>query len=198
MKTPQEIQQILLRKFETKTPLGIVPTHKWKIKVIKDGVATCIPYIDARQVSERLDEAFGIDGWENKIIKEDGLSISIISAKFGSEWVEKSDIGVPRDWEKERNEKGNAMKAEASDALKRCATLWGIGRYLYSMEPVKLKASGKSVCTSNGTILATPDDLTSYINTMHPLRLKLIEIYKALPDGKYDKVFKEIYDLLTE
>ena len=46
----------------------------------------------------------------------------------GNEWVEKQDVSEIADQK-------NGFKGGVSDALKRAAVKWGIGRYLYEYEP---------------------------------------------------------------
>src|SRR5262249_30021593 len=49
--------------------------------------------------------------------------------KIGDEWVTKMDVGSPS----EQPDGGDRLKAAFSDALKRAAVKFGIGRYLYRL-----------------------------------------------------------------
>jgi hypothetical protein len=51
-------------------------------------------------------------------------------------WVWKSDCGTESNVEKQ--------KGEASDAFKRAAVMWGVGRFLYSLDIVKLPVKEKN------------------------------------------------------
>jgi hypothetical protein len=53
-----------------------------------------------------------------------------------SNWVWKSDCGTESQVEKQ--------KGEASDAFKRAAVMWGIGRFLYSKKIIKLPVKEKN------------------------------------------------------
>lgn len=82
-------------------------------------------YIDAREVMKRLDEVCGIFGWQRKVQNIEGGATASIAIKnpFTNEWVEKADAG--------ENSKTSPIKGASSDAFKRAAANWGIGRYLY-------------------------------------------------------------------
>ena len=90
-----------------------------------------IPYIDARDVQDRLDCVIGASGWQNKFEDIGGKLHCSIGIKINGEWVWKSDRGTASQTEKE--------KGEASDAFKRAAVMWGINREAYQVGTVKLK-----------------------------------------------------------
>lgn len=102
---------------------------EWKIISSKNGQTTIAPFIDARAVMARLDEAFGPFGWQVRytpaqVGDEHGViaSIAIKNPETG-EWVEKQDGSGATDME--------PFKGGISGALKRAAVAWGIGRELY-------------------------------------------------------------------
>ena len=81
-------------------------------------------YLDARDVMDRLDSVVGPGNWKNKHKKiDENTNECSIGIKIGEEWVWKVNAGIQSEYEKE--------KGGYSDALKRTAVLWGIGRYLY-------------------------------------------------------------------
>ena len=89
--------------------------------------AQFLAYIDARDVMDRLDEVVGASNWQNTMeIMPNGSMKCKLSIKFGDEWVSKEDGAGTRQIETE--------KSAYSDALKRSAVLWGIGRYLYNVK----------------------------------------------------------------
>lgn len=98
---------------------------KWRVGATsKDktkGIA--LAYLDAREVMKRLDEVCGIDGWQAKYIPVEGGLICELSIKIGDNWITKSNTAD--------NTKVAPIKGGASDALKRAAVLFGVGRYLY-------------------------------------------------------------------
>lgn len=87
-------------------------TNKAKTK------AMMLVYIDARDVMDRLDEVFGLD-WQDEYKEVKGRIICTITVNG----VSKSDGAGDTDFE--------AEKGGLSDAFKRAAVKWGIGRYLY-------------------------------------------------------------------
>jgi hypothetical protein len=89
-----------------------------------------ICYIDARAVQDRLDVVFGVDGWQDRyVLLPDGSAVCRLRCRIGERWVVKSDVGSPS----EQPDEGDRHKAAFSDALKRAAVKFGIGRYLYRL-----------------------------------------------------------------
>ena len=88
--------------------------------------ALALAYIDARDVMERLDAVCGPDGWQCDYPHAAAKTVCRIGIKIGDEWVWKSNGAGDSDIE--------AEKGALSDAFKRAAVLWGIGRYLYAIE----------------------------------------------------------------
>lgn len=103
-----------------------------------------LAYIDARDVMQRLDEVCGPAGWQCRYSHANGKTVCDIGIKCDTEWVWKADGAGDSDVEKE--------KGALSDAFKRAAVRWGIGRYLYDLDSpwVKLKAVGKSYAIDDG------------------------------------------------
>lgn len=188
----KEIQKQLEARFTTIAANGeIVDNHKWKVQTTKTGMAVCVPYLDSRQVTTRLNNVLGIDGWSNTLIEtsDSGMICEITIIVNGKE-VTRSNVGTKSEYE--------AKKGMASDSIKRAAVNFGVGSYLYDMQPVKLKIAiengKKYAATAKGEALKTGEALTSYINQKHPLRAKLTEIYNALDNN--DK--KEVSDNFTK
>lgn len=105
------------------------------------GVALALAYIDARDVMERLDAVCGVAGWQDRYPHANGKTCCEIGVKCGDEWVWKANGAGDSDVE--------AEKGAFSDAFKRAAVMWGIGRYLYDDRfkgvwvPCTLNANGK-------------------------------------------------------
>ncbi len=85
-----------------------------------------LAYIDARDVMERLDEVCGPANWQAKYSHAEKRVICEISVRIGDEWVTKANGAGDTDVE--------ADKGAISDAFKRAAVLWGVGRYLYGLK----------------------------------------------------------------
>lgn len=84
-----------------------------------------LAYLDARDVMGRLDAVCGPGGWQNRYSHTAGKTVCDIGIKVGEEWVWKADGAGDSDIE--------AEKGALSDAFKRAAVRWGIGRYLYAV-----------------------------------------------------------------
>ncbi len=93
------------------------------------GWAIIVPYVSNRAIMRRLDEVCGAENWKNEYkalpFTSDGCLCGI-SIKTGDEWVTKWDGAELTELE--------PVKGGLSNAMKRAAVQWGIGRYLYSWE----------------------------------------------------------------
>ena len=127
-----------------------------------------IPFITNRAVQDRLDEVCGIDGWKNEYrelrereeFNKDGTytgkiksylcGISIWSDNR-KEWITKWDGSDETDVE--------SLKGGLSGAMKRAATQFGIGRYLYKLDSpwVEIEPQGKSYKIKDNQELILPD-----------------------------------------
>ncbi len=101
-----------------------------------------LAYIDARTVMRRLDDVVGVSGWqcENKELRGGKLIICSIGIHMeNGEWIWKSDGAGDTAVE--------AEKGVLSDAFKRAAVRWGIGRYLYDLPSpwVALDGDGRRI-----------------------------------------------------
>lgn len=104
-------------------------------------IGVIVAYIDARVVQDRLDAIVGPDHWSFEWtplkVRDDGV---VLSAKgtITIYSLSKSDIGDASDHE--------PSKGCVSDAFKRAAVMWGIGRYLYGLGVMyaPVEAQGKS------------------------------------------------------
>ena len=112
---------------------------KWR-KGYKNGKD--LVYIDARDVMDRLDTVFGVDGWQTKYEYLGGRMICNLSVRFDLEWITKSDGAGDSNIEGE--------KGGISDSLKRAAVLLGIGRYLYNPNAFNANREPASWATPEG------------------------------------------------
>lgn len=84
-------------------------------------------WVDARTVAERLDSALGIGGWEWRVERQqDGVVLGTLSVHLPS-----GKTIVRQDWGYMTGGSGEDLKEAASDALRRAASLFGVGRALY-------------------------------------------------------------------
>lgn len=116
-----------------------------------------LAYIDARAVMARLDETVGIDGWtfQYEPIAMQGDVMRLAKGTLTIHGIYKQDIGDASNID--------PSKGCVSDAFKRAAVMWGIGRYLYD-HPTGLVYLGKDKRISPNDIerlranLPTPGD----------------------------------------
>ena len=107
-------------------------TNAKKMAPAKATKGIALAYIDARDVMDRLDEVIGIWGWESHFTETASgrilckLTVGVDNPDGGINWVTKTDGAGDTGTEGE--------KGAISDALKRAAVNFGIGRYLYSIK----------------------------------------------------------------
>lgn len=87
------------------------------------GMALGLPYIDARDVMRRLDAVVGPAGWSFDFDVL-GPEAKRVKGRLTVLGVTKCDAG-------EASGEEEPLKSAVSDALKRCAVHFGVGRYLY-------------------------------------------------------------------
>lgn len=97
---------------------------KFKPIELREGKALALPYIDARTVIDKLDDVVGPENWHDEY---EVVSPNQVICKLTIFGITKSDAGMASDSDKE------PLKAAVSDALKRAAVKFGIGRYLYRL-----------------------------------------------------------------
>lgn len=86
-----------------------------------------LDYVDARYVMDKLDH-LGPENWQDRYIDRPGGSVRCgIGLLVDGEWVWKWDVGTISDIEPE--------KGSYSEAFKRAAVKWGVGRDLYGHKP---------------------------------------------------------------
>lgn len=131
-------QQTIMQRLEAPFPASdiefrIGSTNQEKTR----GMA--LAYLTSRAIQSRLDEVFGIGGWKTQFREWRGKGvICTLSVKIDGEWISKEDGAEETDIE--------AVKGSLSDSLKRASVHYGIGRYLYALEPqwVPIKKVGNS------------------------------------------------------
>lgn len=97
-----------------------------------------LAYIDARDVQDRLDAVCGPENWQCRYSLLGQTTVCEIDLRTQDGWVTKADGAGATDFEGE--------KGALSDAFKRAAVKWGVGRYLYDVDApwVAIEGAGKS------------------------------------------------------
>ncbi|HEY7309859.1 MAG TPA: Rad52/Rad22 family DNA repair protein [Gemmataceae bacterium] len=103
---------------------------RFKPAVVSGNRALALAYVDARVIQDRLDDVLGVTGWQDEYeCLPDGSVVCRLRLRLGDEWITKMDVGG----QSEQPDEGDRRKAAFSDALKRAAVKFGIGRYLYRL-----------------------------------------------------------------
>ena len=104
---------------------------------VKGNKVTLLLYQDARCAMNILDETYGRFNWQKEYYESKGnlfCKVGVRDTENG-EWVWKSDTGSESNIE--------AEKGLASDAFKRAAVAWGIGRELYTAPKIVIDLTDK-------------------------------------------------------
>jgi Rad52/22 family double-strand break repair protein len=103
---------------------------KFKPQAVKGNRALALAYVDVRAIMDRLDSVLGFENWQDDYqLLPDNSVLCRLRLRIGKKWVTKMDVGGPS----EQPDGGDRLKAAVSDALKRAAVKFGIGRYLYRL-----------------------------------------------------------------
>ena len=104
-------------------------------------------YLTSRAVQDTFDDFFGQSGWQLHqepiaVGGDDGFRASILvrlpdGEGLGVSWIRKDGIGACSDIE--------PLKGGASDAEKRAAVEWGLGRYLYRLPVTMVQLSANKI-----------------------------------------------------
>src|SRR5262245_50739588 len=101
---------------------------KFKPQVVKGTRALALAYVDVRAIMDRLDDVLSVENWQDHYrLLPDNSVMCLLRLRIGDRWITKCDVGSPSD----QPDSGDRLKAAFSDALKRAAVKFGIGRYLY-------------------------------------------------------------------
>lgn len=87
-----------------------------------------LTWVDARTVAARLDEVLGINAWDFAVepVGDTNTVVGILTCRFPD-----GSVARRQDFGYETGGSGESLKEAASDALRRCASLFGVARYLY-------------------------------------------------------------------
>lgn len=112
---------------------------EWRVQQqTKTGKLIVVPYLTNRTVMERFDRQFGWSGWSNDIKEIDGGFLCTITVTMpDGQMVSKTDGASRTDIE--------PVKGGISDAMKRCAVQFGLGRDLYNFPRVFIETPDKYI-----------------------------------------------------
>lgn len=87
--------------------------------------ALAVAYLEARDVAQRLDDVCGPESWSDSYHALQSGPDWVVECRLNINGVTKCDVGV-----------GDDAKAAYSDALKRAAVKFGLGRFLYNLPKI--------------------------------------------------------------
>jgi len=121
---------------------------KWRVgREMSWGDTMVLAYVDVNTVRDRLNEVMGCD-WQCKHITFGTKNVCHLGLKLNGEWVWRSDGAGDTKFEGE--------KGGLSDALKRAAVSFGVGRHLYDLGDVFIKKTD-FIKKKNGDYTKTPN-----------------------------------------
>jgi hypothetical protein len=110
---------------------------EWRVQSAKDGKMTIVPYITNRCVMDRFDNAFGSWNWNSEFREIDNGFICRLTVRFNGETIYREDGASKTAIE--------AEKGGISDAMKRAAVQFGLGRGLYKYPRVVIADGNKYI-----------------------------------------------------
>jgi len=166
----------------------------WKLQLTNkektSGLA--VPYLDARAIADRLDAVVGQNRWKdeykpwhNYVTKKEQkfaqLCTIYIYDEELKEWIGKTDGAEDSDIE--------PIKGGLSDAFKRAAVRWNIGRYLYRFDPVwvDIEPRGDSYVIAkkeNDRLTKLYNDTVIKMFGMTPAQQNFVTGQKTAPQSK--------------
>lgn len=162
--------------------VGSTNKRKFEAQQAKERKGQVFAYIDARDVMNRLDEVVGPPHWQARYVPmPNGTTCCEIGIRCerpiaGDEWIWKANgAGATGDVDNE-NEREMAEKGGYSDALKRAAVLWGVGRYLYDIKNPWIELDER---------WSIPDAAYAKLRNLLP---NAKSAYRARKDGDYDRI----------
>lgn len=134
----------------------------WRVGLVNESRTSgqALPYLDARVIMDRFDEVVGIANWEdayeevivgNRIVAvRCTITVDVGGKKVSKEDAAQLDVVSEKATEAQARRVEIAVKGVYSDAFKRAAVKWGVGRYLYAFRAPWVKL------TDHGLLSAIP------------------------------------------
>src|SRR5512142_1879135 len=143
MSMAEQLTREILEQLRKPFPASKI-SFKCQTKPSEKGNSLVVAYIDARDVMERLDDIMGPD-WEDRYEKAGTSKGLVCYLTVGG--VTRADVG-------DDDNENEPVKSAYSDAFKRAAVKFGIGRFLYDLPKMwgKAKPAGKSFVLEDGEI----------------------------------------------
>jgi hypothetical protein len=137
--------------------------YQWRVhSKTKTGKLMCSAYVDARDVMNRLDD---VCVWEVRYAHVADTIMATLEIHADDGMFCRADFGQRIETNTQDQMYEQAIKSSSSDAFKRSAVAFGLGRFLYDIDMVWIDGdqNGRPVDGHGNPIW----DLTKHINTMH-------------------------------
>ncbi|MCP4984911.1 MAG: hypothetical protein GY928_02245 [Colwellia sp.] len=133
--------------------------YKWRVQSFNKNKpqATCVAYIDSRDVQDVLDSHCL---WSDRYYEENDMLFCEITIYADGREYKRSDTGS--------ESIADAKKGHSSDAFKRAAVKFGVGRFLYKL-PIKYLTANEKKTNNNYPFVIDSNckkvwDITKHIN----------------------------------
>lgn len=150
---------------EIQTELKKEIPFKWRVQSYskQKAQATCVAYIDSRDVQDVLDANCN---WSDRYYEENGMLFCEITIYVDGREYKRSDTGS--------ESQAEAQKGHSSDAFKRAAVKFGVGRFLYNKglqyiaaNEIKKQGNYPFPVDNNGKRIW---DISKHINSNNPIK----------------------------
>lgn len=151
-----------------------------------------LAYVTARHIMDRLDQTVGSTNWQDRYEFHGARTVCYLSVRLDGEWITKADGAGDSDVE--------AEKGAISDALKRAAVKFGIGRYLYDLGKiwVDLEPAGRSQKIKQNQYLKLEKALNDLISGgLVPARTPKVRTV-AEEKAKYEELKAEMHQISAD
>lgn len=170
--------------------------YQWRVQSRNNNKtkAICTAYIDARDVMTLLDSSGVV--WQSDFKEIAGFIFAGIGIEVAGKTYWKWDAGSRIENDSKDNMFEQAGKSSASDAFKRAAVQWGIGRFIYEIPPVTFPCDQfGNVVDDNGQRVW---DLTKHINNRSSKKVKQPEKPSSPEPAELKKLDSKTYDAMVK
>ena len=120
----------------------------------REGGGASLEYLTGEQIVSRLNEVLGFGGWSFRVVEHGFDEVATEYWALGellvltpAGWVYRQQFGSQKQKRAKSNQVpldiGFDLKGAATDALKKCASLIGVGLYLYEKEPQDVRPQAR-------------------------------------------------------
>jgi hypothetical protein len=167
-----------------------------QIKQLAGRSGQTLQYIEGHSVIKRLNTAIGNDGWSFSIISHEILATEVIvlgeltvgcikKMQFGSVTIKKAETG-------EVLSIGTDLMAAATCSLKKCASMLGVGLYLYGSKDTSQQHDSKAQPDSSKNTVSNTSNTRRLSKKQHEYLLQLASSRGLSKEAANDKVVSQL------